>query len=561
MRTISKMANNRESGVVLIVCMIILLMLSLIGIASITTSNSEMQVAGNEMKATGAFYAAEAGLEKATSEVITSYENTGAPPNPLPSALGSADQYRYFYNVSDLGPATNTTLTYGSYSGLYATVKSFEINSQGVDNNLEAGVALSMGVQDALIPIFQFAVFYENDLEIGPGPDMTIGGRIHTNSDVYLNAGSNLYIDQISSAGHVIHGNHPAAGGGDNGDVFIRDSNGDYQNMKNPDGTFLDSTDPDWVNSSTSRWGSTVEDADHGITNLNMPIAGVDNPTDLIDRASADNPDSYENEAGLKFVDGQALYRQMDGSWLDVTAMLIADGSISYSNFYDEREGVNVVSLDLDINLLASSGYYPSNGIVYSSIPEIAGSLAAIRLINGQQLPSGLTVATNNPLYTWGDFNTINKRPASFMADAVTILSNNWIDANSALGIGARSALETRVNAAYLTGNTQSGAPGHGYSGGLENLPRFLENWSGINFVWRGSAVSAWYSRQATSPWGGAYYRPPIRDWAFDTDFLDPANLPPGTPQLNIIMKTSWNQMPLTDFSRFSIEMGYDSPN
>ena len=43
-----------ESGVVLIVCMIILLMLSLIGIISMTTSNTEMDMAGNEMHQTGA---------------------------------------------------------------------------------------------------------------------------------------------------------------------------------------------------------------------------------------------------------------------------------------------------------------------------------------------------------------------------------------------------------------------------------------------------------------------------------------------------------------------------
>ncbi len=93
-----------ESGVVLIVCMIILLMLSLIGIASITTSNSEMRVAGNEMNSTGAFYAAEAGLEKATAEIVSSYENTGAPPDPLPMALETMNNYKYFYYVTFRAP-------------------------------------------------------------------------------------------------------------------------------------------------------------------------------------------------------------------------------------------------------------------------------------------------------------------------------------------------------------------------------------------------------------------------------------------------------------------------
>ncbi|UCC80921.1 MAG: pilus assembly PilX N-terminal domain-containing protein [Candidatus Zixiibacteriota bacterium] len=546
-----RMLHEGESGVVLIVCMIILLMLSLIGIASITTSNSEMRVAGNEMNSTGAFYAAEAGLEKATAEIVSSYENTGAPPDPLPMALETMNNYKYFYYVTSPGPAVDKTLTYGSFDGLYALVKTFEIVSQGADNDLEAGIEIEMNIEDALIPIYQFAVFYEKVLEIGPGPDMTISGRVHGNSDVYLEAGSNLFMDQLTSGGNIYYGNAPgSADSPDGGDIFIKDGNGNFQNMRNGDGTYLDATDPDWVSGSVSRWGNTVEDINHGITDLYMPVAGVENPTDLIDRAEG-NPDSYENFAGLKFVDGQALYRQIDGTWLDVTGLLIGDGTISYSTFYDEREGQNVIAMDLDIGQLTTSGYFPSNGIIYSSQPEVVGNVAAIRLTNSSQLPSRMTVATNNPLYTLGDFNSVNKRPAALMADAITILSSSWDDASSGLGIGARAASATTVYAAFVTGSTETGSPGHGYNGGLENLPRFLENWNGITFAWRGSAANLWNSRQAISPWASTYYNPPIRDWGFDSDFLIATNLPPGTPMINVIMKTSWNQTVLTDFYHF----------
>lgn len=59
-----KRLKNRESGIVLLVCVIMLLMLSLIGITSITTSNTEMEISGNEMRANEAFYLADAGLER-----------------------------------------------------------------------------------------------------------------------------------------------------------------------------------------------------------------------------------------------------------------------------------------------------------------------------------------------------------------------------------------------------------------------------------------------------------------------------------------------------------------
>jgi hypothetical protein len=152
-------------------------------------------------------------------------------------------------------------------------------------------------------------------------------------------------------------------------------------------------------------------------------------------------------------------------------------------------------------------------------------------------------VATNNPLYTLGNFNTVNKKPAAFLADAITILSGNWSDANSWHSLNYRNATATQVNASFLTGNTETGAHGQGYNGGLENLVRFLEKWDGINYSWRGSAVDLWYSRQATGAWSyGLYYTAPNRDWAFDTDLLHIENLPPGTPLVNIVQRMDWKE-------------------
>jgi len=274
-----------------------------------------------------------------------------------------------------------------------------------------------------------------------------------------------------------------------------------------------------------------------------MQVVTDGDPTNLIDRdPDGSNPDSYENRAGLKFINGQAFYLQPDNSWVNVTAVFIAGGIISATVFYDAREGKDVISLDLDVGLLNSSGYFPTNGVIYSSTEYNSSFVNAIRLKNGQQLAGPLTVATDNPLYTLGSFNTVNKQPAALMTDGLTILSNNWDDAHSSLGLGSRPATATQVNANYMTGNTLSYADGHSYSGGLENLPRFLESWSGVTLTWRGSAVDLWYSRQSDSPWDGSCYRAPIRDWAFDPDLLDISNLPPGTPLVNIVQKKNWSQ-------------------
>jgi len=545
-----------ESGVVLIVCLAILLMLSLIGIASITTSNTDMDIAGNEYNATGAFYAAESGLEKAAASITNSYRTTGAAPSPLPRDTISELSYVYCFRTTDEGPAVNTQLAEGAYHGLIGQVKTFTINSLGINNGNNAGVELQLQVKDALIPLFQFAVFYEYDLEIDNLPIMTLGGRVHTNHDMYLNTLSSLYLDSyVTAAGSIYHGTKAGSNMAvTNNDVWINDENGTYQSMRNSNGSFLDASDPDWVDDSIDRWGGMVEDGNHGITQLYMPVVSDGDPTRLIDPDNGgSNPDSYENRAGLKFINGQAMYKQSNGTWINVTATLISQGVLSVDvsgspSFHDDREDKDVYAYDINIDKLNDSGYFPSNGIIYASQSYANNSsyIYGVRLVEGQELNDDLTVATDLPLYTQGSYNTINKKAASLLCDAYTVLSNSWSDANSWTGNRThRQATDTQVNASYIAGSTETGAPGHDFNGGFNNLARFLETWTGDEFIWRGSAANLWYSRKAYAPWVGGnstFYMPPDRNWAFDPDLLDMNLLPPGTPMVNIVQRMNWSQ-------------------
>ena len=130
------------------------------------------------------------------------------------------------------------------------------------------------------------------------------------------------------------------------------------------------------------------------------------------------------------------------------------------------------------------------------------------------------------------------------IGDAITVLSGNWRDARSEQNIDSRPAVGTQINACFMTGNTETGANGQEYNGGPENLPRFLEKWTDRSFVGRGARVDLWYSRQATGEWSyGNYYTAPNRECAFDPSLLDIANLPPGTPMVNIVQRTHWRQV------------------
>jgi hypothetical protein len=528
-----------QNGFSMFILLILLLMFTLLGIAALTTSNFDQEMAGNQKRTTNSFYSAEAGTKKAESEIRTSYVTTGTPPSPLPSGNFALNGYNVTYSTIDKGAAVQKTLTVGAYKGLYGLVKSFDVTSEAVGN--PERVKIIQGMDDALVPLFQFAVFYQSDLEIYPGPAMTLGGRVHSNGNMYLGSENSLSVNSYcTAAGNFYGGRKPGSGqAGNDNHVYIKDNYGNYQDMRNPDGTYLDSDNPNWVANSLSRWGGMVEDQSMGMTELNLPVVTAGQPINMIQRAGSGNSDSYELKAGLKIVDGQALYKTGTGTWQDVTSSLTSSGALTTKTFYNGRESKTVTSYDIDISKLNTSGYFPSNGIVYASRNTVSGTEQAIRLVNGSTLAGPLTVATSNPLYIQGNYNTVNKKAAAVFTDALTILSGSWSDANSTKSLSNRVASNTSVNVSFLTGNTNS-QDGH-YSGGLENLPRFLEQWDGKSFTYRGSMIDLWFSQQATGLWSyGSYYTAPNRDWAFDTDLLNPANLPPGTPMVNIVQNTSW---------------------
>jgi hypothetical protein len=180
-------------------------------------------------------------------------------------------------------------------------------------------------------------------------------------------------------------------------------------------------------------------------------------------------------------------------------------------------------------------------------------------VVNGATLPiGGLTVATGRPLYVFKDYNsdTANRgsantaatQPASLVADAITILSDGWSDANSKSDVGSRKAANTTINAALLTGVVET-TLGH-YSGGMENFPRFLEDWSpdgvAVTLTYNGSMVKMFPSLYATNAWNNNnnIYDPPARNWAYDINFDDPTRLPPKTPSLLKVIRGKWTTVP-----------------
>jgi len=232
----------------------------------------------------------------------------------------------------------------------------------------------------------------------------------------------------------------------------------------------------------------------------------------------------------------------------------------------------------------------------------------------------GFTVASENPVYVQGNYNSNcpaagsntctpnittydptwtnvaaaepNHSAAAIIADAVTLLSNNWQDGGCApvggncpaaisLTSGSmmnpvmtpegeqtpattpdRIALTTYYRVAIAAGKniafnntTQNPEFAYGMDGGVHNFLRFDEDWGGMpaayggtnalqNLYYKGSIVSLYWSYYATGPFKccDLVYSPPNRQYTFDNLFSQPQNLPPGTPMFRNVDNLTYRQ-------------------
>jgi Tfp pilus assembly protein PilX len=187
----------------------------------------------------------------------------------------------------------------------------------------------------------------------------------------------------------------------------------------------------------------------------------------------------------------------------------------------------------------------------------------------------GFTVASENPVYLQGNYNTSAVDPfwgtannptpsqalhsaASIIADSVTLLSNSWGDMNSLMFPTSaasrapsadayyRAAIGGGKNVPFPVPTWTSAAQDFGTDGGLHNFLRYLENWGSVTLHYDGSLVSMYYAEYDTGTYkdgpGGDVYSPPARNYYFDVLFLNPSNLPPATPEFQDVVNLSYHQ-------------------
>lgn len=131
-------------------------------------------------------YLAQGAAEAAKKEITDAVANWSSVP-----AAGSVliDGLQVDFVID--APAGEQTLV--DAAGIQTVHKIYEIRSVAEMGGVPISAHRLVGTEST--PVFQFAVFYDDDLEVSPGPSMTLGGRVHTNADMYLGSGGTLSMD------------------------------------------------------------------------------------------------------------------------------------------------------------------------------------------------------------------------------------------------------------------------------------------------------------------------------------------------------------------------------
>ena len=559
--------TERGYALILVIVLASIALVAMIGTLSWCSTNTALNQRNNQYYRTVA--AAEAATEKVLTHMMDDYVRDGDVGN-----ANHASEYTTFVPISTedfrwtnyaFSDGQNTAdhcfvqrisladfrVLDSQYRGLYGYASTWRIisNARELKANFNLTAAVRQDLDMATIPLFQFAIFYNMDLEINPGADMSITGPVHANTNIYTQPSANLtFQSDVTSAGIITLGERP--------------------------------------NDPTSRTlGSVTYQGEHdsGVSTLTLPIATNNNAT--VVRQVVDIPPS--SEAATSPMGQQRYYNKADlvivvtNNSVKVTSGLVnnfatAIPSNQYGfwlttnvSFFNKRENKTVQAVQIDVGklitwnqtntllrpVLTNSGSDVRILFVDDQRAQSSSSESGVRLINGQALlPQGLTVATPEPAYILGNYNcpsaalgttnTTGTKPASIISDAITILSPAWFDTNATKALSSRLASSCTVNAAFLSGIVTTTSSS--YSGGAENFPRFLEDWTGDTLTYNGSMVVMYESRYAIGLWQGTggtigIYSPPTRKWAFDLNFRDPSKLPPGTPQVRALIRGQWS--------------------
>ena len=534
--------------------------------------------------------AAEAAVERVVARMGYDFQNYG--PGGVYANLGlyqsstpNEDAYWNTFAFSDGNGHTSQTYVatitnnysgplpsqYPGLSTSRAPIYRIVSNARLASGGLVTGTAQE-DVLLALVPLTQYAIFYNGLLEFSTCATMTVNGRVHANGSIYTGTSASLTFNGTVTA---------------TGTISSPTWNGQGPSWANT-GTYNGSP-PSSTNVPTVSLSIGTSNV---FTTLQLPPAG-ESPT------SMQGQSRYFNQAQtVLLVSNTTVAMKIQASFNyqvpgdDPAPLLLTSTNTpsalatnfpfltTTNTFTDQRENKTVLTTQIDVGKY--SRWIQTNSSILAKFPTGSGAYATIlyvadtRTTNSTQIPGvrltngvappvngglGWSVATPDPLYVLGHYNCTNSSylgttnttasmPCALISDALTILSSAWSDSLSSSSYTTRSAANTTVDAAILTGIVPStGSSSSTFSGGVHNLPRLLEDWNSPStktLTLNTAIINLFNSQIATHQFvnPGTYYDPPTRQFSYDQNFANPNKQPPGMPCALVLIRINWAAPP-----------------
>ena len=257
-----------RAGFALEATLMLLILLTVLISAALAATMMVQRSSGVDYRGARATYAAESGADHVMSQLEADVQD-GAISDAELAALTPPAIAGFNVTVSGarVGAPVPKTIASGPYTGLFGLNQQLDITVHADDPMANrADAVVSVNAQS--IPLFQFGVFYEGDLEIHNGPPMTFAGWVHTNGNLYLSSDNTFFQDLITTPGNV-YWDRKAYADRRNG-VWINNAGAVPVNL-----TFDSRTKPvpnDFRAASQASFDGRLMTAAHGVTPLRLPL-------------------------------------------------------------------------------------------------------------------------------------------------------------------------------------------------------------------------------------------------------------------------------------------------
>jgi hypothetical protein len=298
--------TDDRSGLALIATLLLLAMVAVLTTTALTGAMNALRTAGSDYQDTRIFYAAEAGAEGTLAQLKIALADGYLSPDELtnmkPPQFDGIDFDSF--TVNKIGDETVETITDGPYAGLFALTQNVDIYSHA--SNAAGDIsAVILRAKAQAIPIFQFGVFFEGDLEGTNGPPLHMAGRVHSNGNIYLSSSNAWYHEMVTTPNKVFHDRkdqHYVRNG-----VYIDDSGGNAVRLN-----FDSRSHPDpeaFKSESCSRFDCRLQTDAFDVDSLSLPLPDGVLPYELVRPREDSDTDAERN---VKFAWNADFYLTID---------------------------------------------------------------------------------------------------------------------------------------------------------------------------------------------------------------------------------------------------------